>query len=73
MSGWLILLVALAVLLPLAAWLGRRYGRHARGGIGMAMILLGLGEAVDPPSRHAVATDTARDRSRPAPGDPPIV
>jgi hypothetical protein len=72
MPGWLIVLIALVVLLPLAAWLGRSQGRKARGGLGLAMLMLGLGEAVDPPSRHVVETDAARNKARPAPGDPPV-
>lgn len=72
MPGWLIIVIALVVLLPLAAWLGRRYGRQARGGVGLAMMMLGLGEAIDPPSKHVIEADVARNKSRPAPGDPPI-
>jgi hypothetical protein len=69
--GWLIILIGLAVLLPLAAWFGRHHGRRMRGGLGLAMMMLGLGEAVDPPSRQMIETDAARNKAKPAPGDPP--
>ena len=72
MAGWLIVVTALVILLPLAAWFGRRYGRQARGGVGLALMMLGLGEAIDPPSKHAIEADTARDKARPAPGEPPV-
>jgi hypothetical protein len=65
---------AILVLAPLAAWLGRRYGRSVKGGLVLGSILLGFREALDPPSKRAIeaATDEADRKEPPAPGEPPL-
>lgn len=62
---------AFAVLAPLMAWLGARYGRTARGGLGL--LLLGLGQVADPPQKHLVEANDGEETEAPAPGDPPRV
>jgi hypothetical protein len=69
--GWLIALGAFALLAPLMAWLGARYGRAARGGLGL--LLLGLGQVADPPLKHLVEADDGKEKEAPAPADPPTV
>lgn len=69
-TQYLIAAAALAVVVPLAALGGRRYGRRVRGGIALAGILLGLGEAVDPPSKHLIEAGGPKEKESPAPGDP---
>ncbi|MFT4254320.1 MAG: hypothetical protein QM608_17785 [Caulobacter sp.] len=57
MAAWLqylLVFAALLVLAPLVAWLARRAGSRAKGGLMLASVLLGFGEVLDPPSRHAV-------------------
>jgi hypothetical protein len=67
--GWIVALWAFALLAPLMAWLGMRYGRAARGGVGL--LLLGLGQIADPPVKHLVEANTSEEKEAPAPGDPP--
>ena len=67
---WLIAVGALVVLAPLMAWLGVRYGRSARGGIGL--LLMGLGQVADPPTRHLVEANDGEEKEAPTPGDPPV-
>ena len=67
LSAWAMAFLAVAVA---GAWLGRRYGRQARGNLALAGILLGLGEALDPPPRNRVeAAEAGKDQ--PGPGEPP--
>jgi hypothetical protein len=52
MPTWLTALLAIAaflVLAPLAAWVGRRYGRGIKGGAALAAMMLGMGRLIDPP------------------------
>ncbi len=76
MHGWLPYAIAGAALLllaPLVAMAGRRYGRSVKGGLILGSILLGFGQAIDPPSQQAIeaASDDA-DKKGPQPaGDPP--
>ena len=69
---WLVGATALIVLLPLIAWAGRRYGRRARSGFALAGLLLGLGEVVDPPSKHLIEAGGPEEKEAPAPGEPPL-
>ena len=74
MPAWLqyaLALLAVAILWPAAALLAKRHGQRVRGGVGLAMILLGLGEVVDPPSKHLIEAKEDEPRGPPAPGDPP--
>jgi hypothetical protein len=77
MHGWpavAAVLVALVLLGPAVAWLGRRYGRSVKGGLVLGSILLGFGHVIDRPSREAVeaAGEEADRKGPPAPGDPPL-
>lgn len=71
MSRILIGCLIFAALAPPLAWLGVRYGRAARGGIGL--LLMGLGQVADPPLKHLLEANDGEDRETPAPGDPPTV
>jgi hypothetical protein len=74
MHPWLqdaIALAALGVLAPVVAWVAKRYGRRAKGGLMLAGILLGIGQPIDPPTRHLIEAEP-EDRESPAPGDPPV-
>lgn len=76
MPIWLQYLIAIAVvaaLAPLIAWAGRRYGRRARAGVALAGLMLGLGEVVDPPSKHLIEAGEPEEKAAPTPGDPPLV
>jgi hypothetical protein len=73
MEWWLQLVIgvlALVVLAPLAAWIGRRHGRRIRGNLVMASILLGFGHAVDPPPQEKVEA-AEPGKGGPLPGEPP--
>lgn len=67
----LIGVAALVVLAPLLAWVGHGFGRKVKGGLVAASMLLGLGEAIDPPSKHAVES-TERKKGSPDNGEPPL-
>lgn len=67
--GWAVALGVFAIAAPLLAWLGARYGRAARGGIGL--LLMGLGQVADPPLRRLVEANDGEEKEAPAPGDPP--
>lgn len=73
MDGWLVWLIALAALLvlaPLGAWLGRRHGRSLKGGAGLAFIMLGFGEVMDPPRQHLVEAVAGEEEGPDATGEP---
>ena len=59
----LIAVLALLVLAPVFAWIGRRHGRRIRGNIVMASFLLGLGQAMDPPPAQKVEAAERRARA----------
>jgi hypothetical protein len=73
MPLWLQYLIALAafvVVAPMIVWLARRFGGRARGGLMMAGILLGLGEAVDPPSKHVIEAQEGEEKGSPENDEP---
>jgi len=73
MPLWLQWLLAIAVILaaaPFIAMLGRRYGKTVKRTSGLALLMLGFGQILDPPSRHIIeAAD--REEEDEAAGDPP--
>jgi hypothetical protein len=74
MAEWLQFVLAglaLVVVAPLIAWLAKRHAKGVRGGLVLASILLGIGQAADPPPGHKVesAEPGKDDRS---PGEPPL-
>ena len=69
--AWTLAAAALVAAAPLVVGLARRYGRRARGGVVFVGLLLGLGEVLDPPSKHRVEADLNRRKDRAAPGEPP--
>lgn len=77
MDGWLGYLIglgALLVLAPLGAWLGRRHGRSAKGAAGLAFVMLGFGQVMDPPPQRvmeAAARQENDDDEGGEPKDPP--
>jgi hypothetical protein len=74
MAGWLPSLIAvtgLLVLAPACAWLGRRYGSRAKGGLMLACVLLGAGAVMDPPAKHIIES-TERKKGSPDNGEPPL-
>jgi len=74
MASWLQYLVALAVLLVLApgiAWAAKRFGGRVKGGLALGAILLGLGEVVDPPSKHLIEA-VKEPKGSPENGEPPL-
>jgi hypothetical protein len=66
--AWLIAALALLVLAPLFAWLGRSQGKRIKGGVAIA--LLGIGAIFDPPRRHDLEVHKREERESPSPGDP---
>jgi len=74
MPGWAQMLLAVAALIliaPAVAWLARRSGAKVRGGIGIAALMMGFGEALDPPSKHLIEANEGEEKQTPSPGDPP--
>ena len=66
----LIAVLALLVLAPVFAWIGKRHGRRIRGNLVMASILLGIGHAMDPPPAQKVEAAEPGEGG-PQPGEPP--
>ncbi len=69
---WVALVVALLAVAPLVAMFARRAGRRVKGGFILAGILLGVGEVVDPPSKHMIEATGDEERASPTPGEPPL-
>ena len=69
---WALAVAALIVTAPAVALLGKRYGRSAKGGMIFLGLLLGLGQALDPPSKHRIEAGENKRRDRAAPGEPPL-
>lgn len=70
-APWLIGLVALVVVAPLMAGMGRGLGRKAKGGLMLASILMGFGEVLDPPTKRTTES-TERKTGSPENGEPPL-
>jgi hypothetical protein len=68
---WLVIVVGLLIVAPLAARAGRGVGRRARGGFLMASVLLGFGQALDPPSKHLIEA-REEEKAGPETGEPPL-
>ncbi len=74
MAPWLQYLIAggvLVALAPVIAWAGRRYGKGVRGNLALGAILLGFGEALDPPPKERVES-AEPGKKAPLPGEPPL-
>jgi hypothetical protein len=76
MPRWAQYLVALMVVLvaaPGVVVLAKRYCGKARAGIGIAALMMGFGEVMDPPSKHLIEANEGEEKQTPTPGDPPEV
>jgi hypothetical protein len=74
MTVWLQFVIAglaLVILAPLVALIGKRYGRKAKGGLVLASILLGIGHPIDPPPRARIEDAEPSKGERPK-GEPPL-
>jgi hypothetical protein len=58
----------LALLAPLIGWLGSKQGKKARGGI--ALMLFGLGQVTDPPSKRLIEAQEDKPREAESTGEP---
>ena len=67
---WTIAVLVILVAAPLIAYVGRRYGQTVRRTSGLALIMLGFGQVLDPPSRHIIEAADREEDEEPA-GDPP--
>jgi len=73
MPGWITALGLVAILIvgvPLVALAGMGAGRKLRGNLQLAAILFGLGEPLDPPSKHRTEAGERDENEAPAPGEP---
>lgn len=70
-TQWLIALGVLVVLAPLLARMGRGLGKSAKGGLMLASVLLGIGEVVDQPAKHATE-ETELAKGSPENDEPPL-
>jgi hypothetical protein len=61
-------IVALALIAPTVAWLGSKQGKRARGGI--ALMLFGLGQVTDPPSKHLIEAQEGDETEAESTGEP---
>jgi hypothetical protein len=69
--GYVLAVVALAVLAPLVASLGHRHGRSLKGGVALASLMLGFGAPLDPPTKHLIEAQEGRAKGDDATGEPP--
>jgi hypothetical protein len=69
--GYVLALVAFAVLAPLVAWLGHRHGRSLKGGVALASLMLGFGAPLDPPTKHLIEAQEGRVKGDDETGEPP--
>ncbi len=63
-----IAIVVLALIAPAIAWLGSQQGKRARGGV--ALMLFGLGQVTDPPSKHLIEAQEGEEKSAESTGEP---
>jgi hypothetical protein len=70
--GYLVALAALLVVAPAMAWLGRRHGRSIKGSAGLALMMLGLGEVVDPPKQHLIEAIEGEEDEPAESGEPKV-
>jgi hypothetical protein len=61
-------ILALALIAPLVGWLGSKQGKRARGGI--ALMLFGLGQVTDPPSKHLIEAQGGEEKDAETSGEP---
>jgi hypothetical protein len=62
-------ILALALIAPAVAWLGSKQGKRARGGI--ALMIFGLGQVTDPPSKHLIeAQEGGEEKEAESTGEP---
>jgi hypothetical protein len=74
MAVWIQILAgvaALVVLTPLVAVIGRRLGSRTKGGVALASVLLGFGDVLDQPAKHAMEA-TARESPSAENDEPPL-
>ena len=71
-AQWAMAGVAFAVLAPLVAWRGRHIGARMKGGLALAVFMLGFGEALDPPTKHRIEETRDDVKGPPPPGEPPL-
>ena len=73
MAFWIaaaVLMIAAAIGIPLAALAGKGAGKRMRGNLQLAAIFLGLGEVLDPPSKHRVEAAERDEKDGPTSGEP---
>jgi hypothetical protein len=68
---YLIALAALLVLAPMFAWVAKRFGSKAKGGLMLACVMLGLGDVLDQPAKHATEA-TESEKAPSENGEPPL-
>jgi hypothetical protein len=61
-------ILALALIAPAIAWLGSKQGKRARGGI--ALMIFGLGQVTDPPSKHLIEAQEGEEKAAESSGEP---
>jgi hypothetical protein len=74
MAAWmqyLIAFAALVVVMPLFAGVGKRLGAKAKGGMMLACVMLGFGDVLDQPAKHAIEA-TEPEKGSPENGEPPL-
>jgi hypothetical protein len=69
---WSLAVLVFVVVAPAVALSARRYGRTVRGGAIFVGLLLGLGQVLDPPSKHRIEAGDEKRKDRAAPGEPPL-
>ena len=70
--GDLLALIAVVVLAPLLGWLGRRHRRAIKGGLGLGLVLMGLGDVIDPPRRHLIEATDGEEEGPTESGEPKV-
>jgi hypothetical protein len=71
-TEWSLAVLVFVIAAPAIALLAKRYVRTVRGGAIFVGLLLGLGQVLDPPSKHRIEAGDEKRKDRAAPGEPPL-
>jgi hypothetical protein len=72
MTAWpqyLIALGTLLMLVPLLGWAGKRLGSKTKGGLALACLMLGFGDVLNQPAKHAIEA-TGQEKGSPENDEP---
>ncbi len=66
----LVAIILVAVVAPAIAWLGVRSGQNVKANTGLAAMLLGFSEPIDPPTKHLIEATEGEEEDRETSSEP---